>query len=138
SYLQFLPLSLHDALPILSVNVIFEWIGVILILIGSIVSLISAIGIIRFPDIYSRAHAATKTTTLAVLITLVGTFIYVWFGEGYMSVRLMLGIVFVFITAPISGHLILRAAYRANIKMSDNTVEDELKTAIHRKESEDN
>jgi len=118
--------------------VIFEWIGVILILIGSIVSLISAIGIIRFPDIYSRAHAATKTTTLAVLITLVGTFIYVWFGEGYMSVRLMLGIVFVFITAPISGHLILRAAYRANIKMSDNTVEDELKTAIHRKESEDN
>ncbi|HLR72706.1 MAG TPA: Na+/H+ antiporter subunit G [Pseudogracilibacillus sp.] len=122
----------------MSVNVIFEWIGVILILIGSIVSLISAIGIIRFPDIYSRAHAATKTTTLAVLITLVGTFIYVWFGEGYMSVRLMLGIVFVFITAPISGHLILRAAYRANIKMSDNTVEDELKTAIHRKESEDN
>jgi len=124
----------------LNVNVIFEWVGVILILIGSIVSLISAIGIIRFPDIYSRAHAATKTTTLAVLITLVGTFIYVWFGEGYMSVRLMLGIVFVFITAPISGHLILRAAYRANIKMSDNTVEDELKTAIYRKEkeSEDN
>lgn len=124
----------------MNVNVIFEWVGVILILIGSIVSLISAIGIIRFPDIYSRAHAATKTTTLAVLITLVGTFIYVWFGEGYMSVRLMLGIVFVFITAPISGHLILRAAYRANIKMSDNTVEDELKTAIYRKEkeSEDN
>ena len=122
----------------MNVNVIFEWIGVILILIGSIVSLISAIGIIRFPDIYSRAHAATKTTTLAVLITLVGTFIYVWFGERYMSVRLMLGIVFVFITAPISGHLILRAAYRANIKMSDNTVEDELKTAIYRKESEEN
>lgn len=122
----------------MNVNEIFEWVGVILILIGSIVSLISAIGIIRFPDIYSRAHAATKTTTLAVLITLVGTFIYFWFGEGYMSVRLMLGIVFVFITAPISGHLVLRAAYRANIKMSDNTVEDELKTAIYRKESEEN
>lgn len=120
----------------MSVNEIFEWLGVILILIGSIVSLISAIGIIRFPDIYSRAHAATKTTTLAVLITLVGTFIYVWFGEGYMSVRLMLGIVFVFITAPISGHLVLRAAYRANIKMSDKTVEDELKTAIYRKEDD--
>lgn len=120
----------------LSVNEIFEWVGVILILIGSIVSLISAIGIIRFPDIYSRAHAATKTTTLAVLITLVGTFIYVWFGEAYMSVRLVLGIVFVFITAPISGHLVLRAAYRANIKMSDKTVEDELKTAIYRKENE--
>lgn len=119
----------------MNVNEIFEWTGVILILIGSIVSLISAIGIIRFPDIYSRAHAATKTTTLAVLITLVGTFIYVWFGDAYMSVRLMLGIVFVFITAPISGHLVLRAAYRANIKMSDKTAEDELKTAVYRKEN---
>lgn len=121
----------------LSGNEIFEWIGVILILIGSIVSVISAIGIIRFPDIYTRAHAATKTTTLAVLITLVGTFIYVWFGEGYISVRLMLGIVFVFITAPISGHLVLRAAYRAKIKMSDSTVEDELKTALFNEEREE-
>ena len=121
----------------MSINVIVEWIGVILILIGSIISLISAIGIIRFPDIYSRAHAATKTTTLAVLITLVGTFVYFWSSEGYMSVRLMLGIVFVFITAPISGHLVLRAAYRAKVKMSDHTVEDELKLAVYRKESEE-
>src|SRR5699024_10725892 len=126
SYLQFLPLSLHDALPILSVNVIFEWIGVILILIGSIISVISAVGMIRFPDIYSRAHAATKTTTLAVLITLVGTFIYVWLGEGFISIRLILGIIFVFMTAPVSGHLVLRSAYRANVKMADETKEDEL------------
>ncbi len=114
-----------------------EWIGVILILIGSIISVISAIGMIRFPDIYTRAHAATKTTTLAVLITLVGTFIYVWFGQAYISVRLMLGIVFVFITAPVSGHLVLRAAYRAKIKMSESTVSDELKEALTQKESEE-
>ncbi|HLR70734.1 MAG TPA: monovalent cation/H(+) antiporter subunit G, partial [Pseudogracilibacillus sp.] len=103
----------------MSVNEIFEWIEAIIILIGSIISVISAVGIIRFHDIYSRAHAATKTTTLAVLITLVGTFIYAWLGEGHISVRLMLGIVFVFITAPVSGHLVLRAAYRANVKMAD-------------------
>jgi len=106
--------------------VTFELIGVILILIGSIISVISAIGIIRFHDIYSRAHAATKTTTLAVLITLTGTFIYVWFGENYISVRLMLGIIFVFITAPVSGHLVLRAAYRSKVKLADETAEDEL------------
>src|SRR5690625_5352198 len=104
----------------------FEWTGAILILIGSIVSVISAVGIIRFRDIYSRAHAATKTTTLAVLITLVGTFIYVYFDEGYISVRLMLGIIFVFITAPVSGHLVLLAAYRAKVKLADETAEDEL------------
>lgn len=110
----------------LNVNAIFEFIGVLLILLGSIISVISAIGLIRFPDVYSRAHAATKTTTLAVLITLVGAFIYYWFGEAFVSVRLILAIVFVFLTAPVSGHLILRASYRANVKMADTTIKDEL------------
>lgn len=110
----------------MTVNAIFEFIGVLLILLGSIISVISALGLIRFPDVYSRAHAATKTTTLAVLITLVGAFIYYWFGESFMSVRLILGIVFVFLTAPVSGHLILRASYRANVKMADTSIKDEL------------
>jgi len=110
----------------LNINEIFEWIGVLLIFFGSIISVVSAIGIIRFRDIYSRAHAATKTTTLAVLITLIGVFIYIWTMDGYISVRLMLGIAFVFITAPVSGHLVLRASYRSQIKMTDDTADDEL------------
>ncbi|MGM8211545.1 Na+/H+ antiporter subunit G [Virgibacillus sp. W0430] len=116
-------------------NESIELIGALLILIGSIISVISAIGIIRFPDAYTRAHAATKTTTLAVLITLVGAFLYFWFDEAYVSVRLLLGIIFVFITAPVSGHLILRAAYRAKVPMADSTVEDELKDVIFRKDA---
>lgn len=103
-----------------------ELIGVLFILSGGVISLISAIGILRFPDIYSRAHAATKTTTLAVLLTLFGTFLYFILTEGFISIRLILGILFVFLTAPVSGHLILRASYRSGIKMSDTTVEDEL------------
>lgn len=110
---------------------IYEWIGALIILFGSIISVISAIGIIRFRDIYSRAHAATKTTTVAVLITLVGVFIYVWLGESHMSVRLLLGIVFVFLTAPVSGHLVLRAAYRSGVKMAEETAEDELYPALY-------
>lgn len=114
-------------------NEIFELIGALLILLGSIISVISAIGMIRFNDVYTRAHAATKTTTLAVLITLAGTFIYVWLGEGFMSIRLILGIVFVFMTAPVSGHLVLRAAYRAKVKMADETLDDELKPVLEKK-----
>lgn len=110
----------------MSANEIFKYIGAFIILFGSIISVISAIGIIRFYDVYTRAHAATKTTTVAVLISLFGVFIYIWLGEGYLSVRLLLGIVFVFITAPVSGHLVLRAAYRAQIKMSEKTAADEL------------
>lgn len=108
-------------------NANYEFIGALLILIGSIVSVISAVGIIRFPDIYTRAHAATKTTTLAVLLTLVGAFVYLWISESFISVRLILGIIFVFLTAPVSGHLILRASYRSGVEMTDSTTEDELK-----------
>lgn len=123
----------------MNISEIFELIGALIILLGSIISVISAVGIIRFRDIYSRAHAATKTTTLAVLITLVGAFVYVWLGEGYISIRLMLGIVFVFMTAPVSGHLVLRAAYRAKVKMADETAEDELKPILFKeKKSGDN
>ncbi len=114
----------------MSAKEIYELIGALIILFGAIISVTSAIGIIRFPDIYSRAHAATKTTTLAVLITLFGTFFFLLFGQSYLSVRLILGIVFVFITAPVSGHLVLRAAYRAGIPMTGKTASDELKDVV--------
>lgn len=105
---------------------IVEYIAATLILIGSIIGFISAIGILKFPDVYTRAHAATKSSTLAVLLTLSGAFIYFWLTEGYFSVRLILGIVFIFITAPVAGHLIIRAAYRSGVPLDQSTVEDEL------------
>lgn len=114
----------------MNANEIYEVIGALIILFGAIISVVSAIGIIRFPDIYSRAHAATKTTTLAVLITLFGAFFFLLFGHAYVSIRLILGIVFVFITAPVSGHLVLRSAYRSGVPMSDKTASDALKEAV--------
>lgn len=115
----------------------YEFIGALLILIGSIISVISAIGVIRFPDVYSRSHAGTKSSTLAVLLTLVGAFLYFWLVKGFISVRLLLGIVFVFMTAPVSGHLIIRAAYRSNVKMADVTSEDELYDVLYNEEEKD-
>src|SRR5699024_1856757 len=102
---------------------------------GSIVSVISAIVLLRFHDVYTRSHAATKTTTLAVLTTLIGVFIYMSVGQGYISVRLMMGIVFVLITAPVSGHLVLRASYRSNVKIADETANDEFKTRLSQEET---
>lgn len=105
---------------------IVEGFGVFLILIGGIMAVISAIGILRLPDVYTRSHAATKSSTLAVLLSLLGTFIYFWAAEQFISVRLLLGITFVFLTAPVSGHLITRAAYRSKVKLSESSTEDAL------------
>lgn len=113
-----------------------ELFAALFILFGSIIAVISAIGIIRFPDIYTRSHAGSKASTLAVLITLSGTFIYFWVTESYFSIRLILGIIFVFLTSPVSGHLISRAAYRSNVKMSDASIEDELAEVVPHKQEE--
>ncbi|WP_342514235.1 Na+/H+ antiporter subunit G [Sporosarcina sp. FSL K6-1522] len=121
----------------MSVNEIGEFAGALLILTGGIASVISVFGLIRLPDVYTRSHAATKSSTLAVLLTLSGTFLYFWFSENFISVRVLLGIVFVFLTAPVAGHLIIRAAYRSKVKLADISVEDELYEVLHKEKVEE-
>ncbi|TQR21572.1 Na+/H+ antiporter subunit G [Psychrobacillus vulpis] len=115
---------------LLNTSQIIELGAALLILLGSIMSVISAFGIIRLPDVYTRSHAATKSSTLAVLLSLSGAFVYFWVHEGFISVRLLLGIVFVFLTAPVAGHLITRAAYRSKVKLTDNSSDDALKEVL--------
>ncbi|MFD1169676.1 Na+/H+ antiporter subunit G [Oceanobacillus caeni] len=120
----------------MSVNGMIEFIAALLILVGSIMAVISAIGIIRFQDVYSRSHAATKSSTLAVSLTLSGVFIYLLVSESIFSVRMIMGIVFVLLTSPVAGHLIIRAAYRSGVEMTDATLEDELAEVLKKKEKQ--
>ncbi len=109
---------------------ISELITAILVLIGTVFSLLSAFGIFRLPDVYTRSHAATKSATLGVLCTLLGTFLYFWLAQGLISIRLLLGIFFVFLTAPVAGHVICRAAYRSNVALTKESVQDDLKDVL--------
>ncbi|RCX18643.1 multisubunit sodium/proton antiporter MrpG subunit [Fontibacillus phaseoli] len=104
-----------------------EVIGAALILIGAVFSLISAIGNVRLPDVYTRSHAASKSSTLGVLCALLGTLLYFLISDGYFSIRLILGIFFVFLTAPVAAHMICRSAYRHHVPLAEGTVQDELK-----------
>ncbi|WP_042168756.1 Na+/H+ antiporter subunit G [Paenibacillus gorillae] len=104
-----------------------EVVGAVLILIGAIFSLISAIGIVRLPDVYTRSHAASKSSTLGVLCALLGTLLYFIISDGFFSIRLILGIFFVFLTAPVAAHVITRAAYRDKVPLAEQSVQDELK-----------
>lgn len=110
----------------MNVNLIVETVAAFLILFASLMSVMSAIGVLRMPDVYTRSHAATKSSTMAVLLSLVGAFIYLIASMHYVSIRLLLGIIFVFLTAPVAGHLITRAAYRSGVPLSDQSGEDAL------------
>ncbi|RKD25947.1 Na+/H+ antiporter subunit G [Ammoniphilus oxalaticus] len=103
-----------------------ELVAVLMILVGTIFSFLSTVGLIRLPDVYTRTHAASKSSTLGVLFTMVGTFIFFLFQEGYFSIRLFLGIFFIFLTAPVAAHAITRSAHRANVELADISVQDDL------------
>ena len=97
------------------------------ILVGALLSLIATFGVIRLPDVYTRNHAASKASTLGVMSVLLGTFLYFYALEGHFNSRLLLGIVFLFMTSPISSHLINRAAYNTGTKLWDKSIRDDLK-----------
>lgn len=119
----------------MSVNQLIELMAALLILLGAIMSVISAFGMIRLPDVYTRSHAATKSSTLSVLLCLSGAFIYFWVDDGYVSIRLLLGIIFVFITAPVSGHLVCRAAYRSRVPLAEGSGDDALNDILFGEEN---
>lgn len=103
---------------------------VLTITVGTIFTIVTMIGILRLPDVYTRAHAASKSATLGVLSILLGVFFHFWLNEGHFSIQLLLGIVFLFITSPIGGHLMGRAAYMSGVKPTEMTVGDDLKAVV--------
>ncbi|MBM4760717.1 monovalent cation/H(+) antiporter subunit G [Bacillus sp. B15-48] len=113
---------------------IYEFIIGLFIIIGSLLSLIATIGAIRLPDVYTRNHAIAKATTLGVMMILLGALIYFMVFESHFNSRLLLAILFIFMTAPISGHLIGRAAYHSGVKMAESSVTDDLGRDLQKKE----
>ncbi|PKR79070.1 Na+/H+ antiporter subunit G [Halalkalibacillus sediminis] len=100
----------------------------IFLLLGTFFILSGSIGILRFPDVYTRLHAATKAATLGVAGILIAAFIFLYFENGIISGKLILGIIFVLLTAPVSGHMISRAAHNTNVDLWKHSVRDELKS----------
>ena len=98
----------------------------VFIIIGSVMILISSIGLIRMPDLYLRMSATTKAATLGVGFILIGTAIHFW-EVGIVS-RLVIIIVFLLLTAPIAAHMIGRAAYIDGVPLWEKTSVDELKS----------
>lgn len=109
-----------------------ELLFALLILLGALLSAISAYGLIRLPDVYLRSHAAAKNATLGVLCVLSGAFLYFAFFLDHVSIKLLLGIFFVFLTSPLSAHLTGRAAYRSGVPLWDHRIQDDLKAVLEK------
>lgn len=97
-----------------------EIISSIFILVGAAFALVGSVGLWRMPDFFTRLHGPTKATTLGVGGILLGSAIH--FSEhGLLSVHEVLVTIFLFITAPVSAHLLSQAALHLRLKAEDVT-----------------
>ena len=97
----------------------------VLVILGVFFNLVTAIGMVRLPDVYTRMQASTKAGTMGVgCIIIAGT---IHFHSLAVAAHSVLVIAFIFLTAPVSGHLIGRAAYFVGAPIWGRTKHDELK-----------
>src|SRR5699024_3910854 len=85
-------------------------IGMVLIFFGAILCLTAAIGLLRFPDLLTRMHAATKPQVLGVLLVLLGVGLSKQ-GGLHLGMLLLVG-VFQMLTIPVGAHMVGRAGFR--------------------------
>lgn len=94
-----------------------------LMVIGSLFCLLATAGILRFPDVYTRLHAASKTGPLGAGLILLGAGI--GSGDVLIFARSLLGLVFLILVGPVSAHLLARAALKSGVPLASITSIDE-------------
>lgn len=91
---------------------------------GAALGFLSAVGVLRMPDVYMRLQVASKASSLGIALLMVGVAIH--FDAISVTIRALLVVVFLFLTAPVGAHIIGRAAYLAGAPLSTETELDEL------------
>lgn len=103
----------------------------ILMLAGVFFAFSSAVGIIRFPDVYTRIHAGTKALTGGALLVLTGSALIAPTWQAAAKILLIAG--FFLLTNPLSSHAIARACYRHGIR-PEESFKDEYGDALEKAE----
>lgn len=93
----------------------------ICLLIGASFALIGSIGLARLPDFYMRLHGPTKATTLGVGGVVIGSLIHFSALNEGLSLHEILIALFLFITAPVSAHIVSKAALHLKLACVERT-----------------
>ncbi len=95
-------------------------------------SVAAGLGLLRFPDVLSRLHAATKPQIFGLLLVIAAIALH---DRSWMTLLALLPVfVFQCLTAPIAAHMVGRAAYRTGQLDDESLVIDELAPAVERSE----
>lgn len=103
-----------------------------MLIIGASFAFVASLGLVRLKDVYMRTHAASKAGTLGSGLMLLA--LAVEAGDLSVVTRAIAGVVFFLLTAPISAHLLAKAAYAAGYRPCADTKIDALAETVRPKE----
>ena len=94
-------------------------VGYICLIIGSSFLFLSALGLIRMPDVYNRMQAGTKGTTFGAFFSILG----VIFIRPEWTIKGLVIIIFILLTNPLSSHALLRATHRLGVPLAKKAID---------------
>ena len=108
----------------MSWTVVADVVAAVCFLAGSLLALVAAIALLRFPDLLARMHAATKPQVLGLVLMTTGLALHL--RRADVLGLLLLLVIFQMITSPVAAHMVGRAGYRTGRIREDLLVRDEL------------
>jgi multicomponent Na+:H+ antiporter subunit G len=96
----------------------------LLMIAGALFALSAAIGLVRLPNLYTRMHSASKAGTVGSGLLLFAAGLYS--EDSVILARALAGFIFFLLTAPVSAHLLARAAHRSGYDLGDISVRDDM------------
>lgn len=98
---------------------IVEGMAAVLLVLGAVLTLLAAVGVLRLPDVYTRMSATSKAATLGVTGVLVAGALH--FHESGVSQRAIATAAFLMLTAPVAAHMLGRAAWLSGVPFWSGT-----------------
>lgn len=103
---------------------IVQYVAAVIVVAGALFSFLAALGILRLPDLYTRMHAASKAGAVGAGLILVA--VAVVSLDTAVALRAILGVLFIFLTTPVSAHLLARAALKTGLRPDKATLIDDM------------
>ena len=113
-----------------TVDAIIDGLSAVFMVAGALMSLAAAVGLLRFPDLLSRMHAATKPQVLGLFLLLaaMGLQLRTWWVWPVLFVAW----IFQVLTVPVSAHMVGRAGYRTKHLHRELLTTDELEAVVQK------
>ncbi|UXD86258.1 Na+/H+ antiporter subunit G [Thalassolituus hydrocarboniclasticus] len=93
----------------------------VLLLTGGFFVFVGSVGLLKLPDFFTRLHAPTKATTMGIGAILLASMVLTTMRDGHLSIHELVISLFLFITAPVSAHMLAKAALHRRVKFLDHS-----------------